>query len=87
MNLAQTIQVYTQLPVPVMHFFIKQEGDKHCVKSHSGKNLGCYESASGAKKRLKQVEYFKHMKAQEGLPDMAPKTGGMGPSEALGDPE
>lgn len=82
MNLAQAMKVYS--PLPEMHFFIKKEGDKHCVKSHSGKNLGCYESAGGAKKRLKQVEYFKHMKAEDYY---GPNTGGMGPSKALGDPE
>jgi hypothetical protein len=81
-NLAQTIKVY--LPVPEVHAFIRREGDKHCVKSHSGKNLGCYESADGAKKRLKQVEYFKHLKAEDFY---GPNTGGMGPSKALGDPE
>lgn len=83
MNLSQTLKMY--FPLPEVHAFIKKEGDKHCVKSHSGKNLGCYESAGGARKRLKQVEYFKNVKAQ--VPDMAPETGGMGPSKALGSPE
>lgn len=31
-----------------------------CVYSHKGKNMGCYDSQAGAKKRLQQVEYFKH---------------------------
>jgi len=28
--------------------------------SHSGKNLGTYPSRAGAKKRERQVQYFKH---------------------------
>lgn len=33
---------------------------KYRVLSEKGKNLGTYKSRDGAKKRLKQVEYFKH---------------------------
>lgn len=35
------------------------------VHSETGKNLGGSPSLAGAKKRLKQVEYFKHMKEEE----------------------
>jgi hypothetical protein len=35
------------------------------VKSETGKNLGGSPTLAGAKKRLKQVEYFKHMKEEE----------------------
>mgnify|MGYP003653416077 CR=1 FL=1 len=38
---------------------IKSSGE-HCLKSKKGKNLGCYPSRSGAEKREKQVNYFKH---------------------------
>jgi hypothetical protein len=62
MKLAAAVELYEKTTV---HCFIRKEGDKHCVKSHSGKNLGCYGTAGGAKKRLKQVEYFKHVKASE----------------------
>ena len=35
----------------------------YTVKSHSGKTLGGpYKTRAAAKKRLKQVEYFKHKK-------------------------
>lgn len=73
MTLEQTIRfMYT----PQMHCFIRKEGDQHCVKSHKGKNLGCYPTAGGAKKRLKQVEYFKHVNAQFGPnTDLGPSTG------------
>jgi len=40
--------------------YIRKEGNEWCVKSESGKNMGCYDSEAGAKKRLQQIEYFKH---------------------------
>lgn len=36
-------------------------GGKYRVVSMKGKNLGTYDSREGAEKRLKQVEYFKHV--------------------------
>ena len=45
---------------------IVKQGDEWCVKSEKKdskghhKNMGCYTSKKGAKKRLGQVEYFKH---------------------------
>ena len=38
---------------------VKSSGE-HCLKSKKNKNLGCYPSRSGAEKREKQVNYFKH---------------------------
>lgn len=43
---------------------IKKKGNKYQVTSESGKNLGEYDSLEEAKKRLKQVEYFKHLKGK-----------------------
>ena len=49
---------------------IVKRGDKFCLvskhKSKAGKrkNLGCYPSREGAKKREKQVQYFKHIKEE-----------------------
>ena len=83
MNLATALKMF--FPLPEVHAFIKKQGDKHCVKFHSGKNMGCYDSPEGAKKRLKQVEYFKHVKAQNEGTFYGPNTD-MGPSVAL-DPE
>lgn len=34
-----------------------------CVYSEKGKHMGCYDSEAEAKKRLGQIEYFKHKKA------------------------
>jgi hypothetical protein len=42
---------------------VVKEGGEYCVKSEDrSKNLGCKPSKAGAKKRLQQVEYFKHLK-------------------------
>lgn len=32
--------------------------------SHTGKNLGTYKSKAGARKRERQVQYFKHRKGR-----------------------
>lgn len=40
---------------------IKKSGSEYCLKSHTNKNLGCYPNKSGAQKREKQVNYFKHL--------------------------
>lgn len=45
-----------------MREHIVKTGDKYELVSHSGKNLGTYDSRAGAEKREKQVEYFKHAK-------------------------
>jgi len=43
---------------------VKRNG-KYWVKSEKGKNLGGpYASREAAKKRLQQVEYFKHKKGK-----------------------
>ncbi len=43
---------------------IVKRGDQWCVVSEDGsKNLGCKSSEAGARKRLQQVEFFKHRKS------------------------
>ena len=39
---------------------IEKSGDEYCLKSKKNKNLGCSSSRTGAEKREKQVNYFKH---------------------------
>jgi Domain of unknown function (DUF6321) len=39
---------------------VRKEGSKYVVRSQEGKNLGKFDTEAGAKKRLRQVEYFKH---------------------------
>jgi hypothetical protein len=47
---------------------IRKVGNQYCVFSESGgKNLGCSDSMEGAKKRLQQVEYFKHNKGSANM--------------------
>jgi hypothetical protein len=41
---------------------IKKEGDKYRVEAESGRNMGTYDTKKEAKKRLQQIEYFKHKK-------------------------
>lgn len=43
----------------------KVKGGYEVESEHSNKNLGKSPTLAGAKKRLKQVEYFKHMKEEE----------------------
>jgi hypothetical protein len=42
--------------------FIRKKGDKWCVVSKKGKNMGCFSSRKKALVRLKQIEFFKHNK-------------------------
>ena len=44
---------------------ISKEGENYVVRSKNGKNLGKSPTREGAVKRLRQVEYFKHMKESE----------------------
>lgn len=44
---------------------IVKSGEEYCVRSKKGKNLGCSPTRAGAVKRLRQVEYFKHMKEEK----------------------
>ena len=39
---------------------IRKVGNKFCVFSENGKNLGCSKTRPGAEKRLQQVEFFKN---------------------------
>ena len=42
---------------------IVKEGDRWVVRAESGRNMGSYATKAEAEKRLKQVEMFKHMRA------------------------
>jgi len=47
----------------------KLPNGKYRVMSHKGKNLGTYTSEVSAKKRLKQIEFFKHMEDSNNIQD------------------
>jgi hypothetical protein len=40
---------------------IRKRGNKWCVFSKTGRNLGCYPTRKQAEERLTQIEKFKHM--------------------------
>ncbi len=44
---------------------IRKVKDGYQVVAESGRNMGTYKTLEEAKKRLKQIEFFKH-KAQKG---------------------
>ena len=50
---------------------IKKVGSEYELVSHTGKNLGKYPTKSGAEKREKQVNYFKHINETTGLPQFS----------------
>jgi len=50
----------------------KVAGGYEVESEHGNKNLGKYKSIAGAKKRLKQIEYFKHMGEETELEEAAP---------------
>lgn len=56
----QLVNTLTKKSVMNVISYIVHEDGKYCVKSHKGKNLGCYPTEKEAKHRLQQIEYFKH---------------------------
>lgn len=59
LNLAENI-IYD-----IINETIVKRGSKYCLISKKSKrNLGCYDSKSGAENREKQVQYFKHAKEE-----------------------
>lgn len=45
---------------------IKKQGGEYAVKSESGKPMGTYDTAAAARRRLAQIEYFKHRDKAKG---------------------
>lgn len=62
----------------VLEETIKKNNNKYCLISKKRKNLGCYRSKKSAKKREKQVNYFKHIKKEEELDEMSTAVGLVG---------
>jgi nicotinic acid mononucleotide adenylyltransferase len=56
---------------------IRKSGNKWCLfskkktKDGKRKKLGCYNSRAGAKKRERQVQYFKHIKEEQEIEEMS----------------
>lgn len=47
---------------------IKKVKRKYMVIAESGRRMGTYTTLKAAKKRLQQIEYFKHLKGRVGQP-------------------
>jgi nicotinamide mononucleotide adenylyltransferase len=69
-------KVLEPLSPSLLNEYIKKSGNKWCVfskkktKEGKRKKLGCYNSRTGAKNRLRQVEYFKSIKEDKELQEM-----------------
>ena len=62
-NLEKNPKYYSELKKAGIQKHIVKKGSKYCLMSKkTNKNLGCYPTKAGAKKREKQVQYFKHAK-------------------------
>lgn len=46
---------------------IKKVGSKYVVVAESGRHMGEYKTKAEAKKRLQQIEFFKHLKSSSSL--------------------
>jgi len=46
---------------------IKKHGSKYVVVAESGRHMGEYKTMAEAKRRLAQIEFFKHLKSGSGL--------------------
>lgn len=61
--LAAFIDLYAEL---IKNAYIRKlPNGKYRVFSEKGRNMGTYDSMSAAKKRLRQIEFFKHKKASK----------------------
>jgi hypothetical protein len=76
-------KVLEPLSPSLLNEIIRKSGNKWCVfskkktKEGKKKKLGCYNSRAGAKNRLRQVEYFKSIKEEQDLEEMAMSGGGV----------
>jgi len=46
---------------------IKKTGSKYVVVAESGRKMGTYDTKKAAEKRLRQIEFFKHLKSNSKL--------------------
>ncbi|MBI2064397.1 MAG: hypothetical protein HYT66_01670 [Candidatus Yanofskybacteria bacterium] len=46
---------------------IKKQGSKYVVVAESGRKMGAYNTKKEAEKRLRQIEFFKHLKSSPKL--------------------
>ena len=46
---------------------IRKQGSKYTIIAESGRKMGTYDTKKEAEKRLKQIEFFKHLKSSPKL--------------------
>ena len=44
---------------------IRKQGSKYTVVAESGRKMGTYKTKKEAQERLRQIEFFKHLKSGE----------------------
>jgi hypothetical protein len=72
--LYKSAEAYQELSTLYKIAYIKKmPNGKYRVLSEAGKNLGTYTSRKAAKKRLRQVEYFKHLDKKKKIKKSAAK--------------
>lgn len=68
-NLTSLLETYAALVK--IAYIRKLPNGKYRVYSEKGKNMGTYNSHAAAKKRLGQIEFFKHKKASDHTLDLS----------------
>ncbi len=64
-TLSEFIKLYYSGSLVKIAYIKKLPNGKYRVFSEKGKNMGTYNSQQAAKKRLQQIEFFKHKKASD----------------------
>lgn len=67
MKIKELVNIFYKTAMIKLGFIKKMPNGKYCVFSEAGKNMGTYNSKEQAKKRLRQIEFFKHKKASKSI--------------------
>lgn len=70
-KLAEDAELYHLAALTKVAYIRKLPNGKYRVFSEKGKNMGTYNTREEAKKRLGQIEYFKHKKASNDTIDLS----------------
>lgn len=66
-KLLYKINIFYKMAFIKLSYIRKLSNGKYRVYSKNGKNLGTYDSKSAAEKRLKDIEFFKHLNKKASL--------------------
>jgi len=67
MKIKELVNIFYKTAMIKLGFVKKLPNGKYRVFSETGKNMGTYNSKEQAKKRLRQIEFFKHKKASKSI--------------------